>query len=75
VAGRAGTLRDRMRGTAAAGRCQAKTGTLSDVSALAGYCRAVSGHDLVFAVIMNGVSLSAARSEQDKFASALVRLG
>jgi D-alanyl-D-alanine carboxypeptidase/D-alanyl-D-alanine-endopeptidase (penicillin-binding protein 4) len=64
-----------MRGTAAAGRCQAKTGTLSDVSALAGYCRAVSGHDLVFAVIMNGVPLSAARSEQDKFASALVRLG
>jgi D-alanyl-D-alanine carboxypeptidase/D-alanyl-D-alanine-endopeptidase (penicillin-binding protein 4) len=75
VAGRTGTLRDRMRSTAAAGRCQAKTGTLSDVSALAGYCRAVSGHDLVFAVIMNGVSLSAARSEQDKFASALVQLG
>ncbi|MFL5875098.1 MAG: D-alanyl-D-alanine carboxypeptidase/D-alanyl-D-alanine-endopeptidase [Solirubrobacteraceae bacterium] len=75
VAGRTGTLRDRMRGTAAAGRCQAKTGTLSDVSALAGYCRAVSGHDLVFAVIMNGVSLSAARSEQDRFASALVQLG
>ena len=33
-----------MRGTAADGHCHAKTGTLSDVSALAGYCKARSGH-------------------------------
>jgi serine-type D-Ala-D-Ala carboxypeptidase/endopeptidase (penicillin-binding protein 4) len=75
VAGRTGTLRTRMRGTAAAGRCQAKTGTLSNVSALAGYCRAVSGHDIVFALLMNNVGLGTARAQQDRFAAALVGLG
>ena len=75
VAGRTGTLRTRMRGTAAAGRCQAKTGTLSNVSALAGYCRAASGHDIVFALLMNNVGLGAARAQQDRFAAALVGLG
>jgi serine-type D-Ala-D-Ala carboxypeptidase/endopeptidase (penicillin-binding protein 4) len=75
VAGRTGTLRTRMRGTAAAGRCQAKTGTLSNVSALAGYCRAASGHDVVFALLMNNVGLGTARAQQDRFAAALVSLG
>jgi serine-type D-Ala-D-Ala carboxypeptidase/endopeptidase (penicillin-binding protein 4) len=75
VAARSGTLHDRMRGTAAAGRCQAKTGTLSDVSALAGYCRASSGHDIVFAVMMNRAGVTAARNQQDRFAASLVSLG
>jgi D-alanyl-D-alanine carboxypeptidase/D-alanyl-D-alanine-endopeptidase (penicillin-binding protein 4) len=75
VAGRSGTLHDRMRGTAAAGRCQAKTGTLSNVSALAGYCRSASGRDLVFAVVMNSPAVSAARGQQDRFAATLVSLG
>jgi hypothetical protein len=39
VAGRTGTLALRMRHSAAQDHCQAKTGTLSNVSALAGYCR------------------------------------
>ena len=38
MAGRTGTIATRMRGTAAQDRCRAKTGTLRDVSALAGYC-------------------------------------
>ena len=35
-----GTVADRMRGTAAEGKCETKTGTLSDASALSGYCEA-----------------------------------
>ena len=38
VAGRTGTLEQRMRSTAAAGRCVGKTGTLTGVSNLVGYC-------------------------------------
>jgi serine-type D-Ala-D-Ala carboxypeptidase/endopeptidase (penicillin-binding protein 4) len=45
LAGRQGTLADRMHGTAAEGDCRAKTGTINYVSALSGYCRA--GHGLV----------------------------
>ncbi|HEX3317114.1 MAG TPA: D-alanyl-D-alanine carboxypeptidase/D-alanyl-D-alanine-endopeptidase [Solirubrobacteraceae bacterium] len=75
VAGRSGTLRTRMRGTAAAGRCQAKTGTLSNVSSLAGYCQALDGHDIAFALLMNNVALGTAHAEQDQFAAALVRQG
>ena len=37
-------VRLRMRGTAAQDRCRAKTGTLRDVSALAGVCTTAAGH-------------------------------
>ena len=43
VAGQSGTLVDRMRGTAAQGRCRAKTGTLDGVSNLAGICHSRVG--------------------------------
>jgi D-alanyl-D-alanine carboxypeptidase/D-alanyl-D-alanine-endopeptidase (penicillin-binding protein 4) len=73
VAGRSGTLVHRMRGTAAQGRCQAKTGTINSVSNLAGYCRAADGHTLAFAFLMSSVDVSAAHSAQDAMASALAR--
>jgi D-alanyl-D-alanine carboxypeptidase/D-alanyl-D-alanine-endopeptidase (penicillin-binding protein 4) len=73
VAGRTGTLHDRMRRTAARGACRAKTGTLIGVSALAGYCRSRRGHRIVFALLMNGVGLTSAHAAQDRVAAALAR--
>ena len=69
VAGRSGTLDSRMRGTAAAGRVRAKTGTLNEASALSGYVR----RRYAFSVIQNGSPLSIywARRAQDRFATVL----
>jgi D-alanyl-D-alanine carboxypeptidase/D-alanyl-D-alanine-endopeptidase (penicillin-binding protein 4) len=73
VAGREGTVRDRMDGTAAAGNCHTKTGTLSDVSALSGYCRA-DRHLIAFSILMNSLgSIDAARRAQDAMAAAIAR--
>jgi D-alanyl-D-alanine carboxypeptidase/D-alanyl-D-alanine-endopeptidase (penicillin-binding protein 4) len=72
VAGREGTVAERMRGSAAEGRCRAKTGTLHDVSALSGYCRRRTG-TVVFSILMNSVSPTAARALQDKMAAAIAR--
>jgi D-alanyl-D-alanine carboxypeptidase/D-alanyl-D-alanine-endopeptidase (penicillin-binding protein 4) len=73
VAGRSGTLAPRMRGTVAAGRCRGKTGTLSGVSALSGYCDAVGGRRLAFSILMNGVSVYGARALQNAMAVAIAR--
>ena len=73
VAGRSGTLFDRMRRTAARDNCQAKTGTLSNVSALAGYCRTRDGGRVAFAFLMNYVYPWSARRLQDNMTSALAR--
>jgi D-alanyl-D-alanine carboxypeptidase/D-alanyl-D-alanine-endopeptidase (penicillin-binding protein 4) len=73
VAGRTGTLRDRMRHSAARDDCQAKTGTLSNVSALAGYCRTRDGGRVAFAFLMNYVYPWSARRLQDNMAGALAR--
>lgn len=73
VAGQSGTLASRMRGTAAAGRCRGKTGTLSNVSSLAGICRTASGHTVVFALLMNSVSPDRGRPLQDAIAVAIAR--
>jgi D-alanyl-D-alanine carboxypeptidase/D-alanyl-D-alanine-endopeptidase (penicillin-binding protein 4) len=73
VAGRSGTLVDRMRRTSAQDRCQAKTGTLSNVSALAGYCRTPNGHLLAFAFIENLVATPTAKAAEDRLVVALTR--
>jgi serine-type D-Ala-D-Ala carboxypeptidase/endopeptidase (penicillin-binding protein 4) len=71
VAGRDGTLAPRMRRGPARGRCRAKTGTLTAVSALSGYCRSRSGDTYAFSILMNGVSISGARRLQDRMAQAM----
>jgi D-alanyl-D-alanine carboxypeptidase/D-alanyl-D-alanine-endopeptidase (penicillin-binding protein 4) len=73
VAGRSGTLYSRMRGTAAQNRCRAKTGTLSNVSALAGYCTTQGGELVAFAFLMNRVSPGGARSLQDRMTAMVAR--
>lgn len=73
VAGRSGTLADRMRNTSAQDRCQAKTGTLSNVSALAGYCRTLNGHVLAFAFIENSVYTPTAKAAEDRLVVSLAR--
>jgi D-alanyl-D-alanine carboxypeptidase/D-alanyl-D-alanine-endopeptidase (penicillin-binding protein 4) len=55
IAGETGTLQHEMDGTIAQGRCQGKTGTLSDAANLVGYCSAKDGHTLAFAFLMNSV--------------------
>jgi D-alanyl-D-alanine carboxypeptidase/D-alanyl-D-alanine-endopeptidase (penicillin-binding protein 4) len=65
VAGRSGTLAERMRGTAAAGRCQGKTGTLTGVSNLVGYCQDSSGQYLAFAFFNDGIATETAHVLQD----------
>ncbi len=67
-----GTLQNRMAGTKAAGIVRAKTGTVTGVSSLAGYCFAANGHELCFAIISNGLlSTSRGRSFQDRVCIAL----
>lgn len=55
VGGETGTLQHEMNGTAGQGNCRGKTGTLSDVANLVGYCRARDGHTLAFAFMANGL--------------------
>jgi D-alanyl-D-alanine carboxypeptidase/D-alanyl-D-alanine-endopeptidase (penicillin-binding protein 4) len=69
VAGRNGTLRERMRRWPAAGRVLAKTGTTSVASALSGFVK----NRFAFVVLHNGrpVSHYWARIAQDRFAAVL----
>lgn len=67
LTGREGTVADRTEGTAAYGRCRTKTGTLTGVSALSGYCFNRSGRLMIFSILMASVSdLYAAHYEQDR---------
>jgi D-alanyl-D-alanine carboxypeptidase/D-alanyl-D-alanine-endopeptidase (penicillin-binding protein 4) len=72
LAGHEGTVAERMRGTAADGRCRTKTGTLTGVSNLSGYCFNESGKTMVFSILMSSVSnLTLAHLDQDRIAAAV----
>ncbi len=75
LAGHDGTVAQRMRGTAADGRCRLKTGTLTGVSNLSGYCFNADGREMIFSILMGSVSsLDAAHYEQDRIAAAVAAL-
>jgi D-alanyl-D-alanine carboxypeptidase/D-alanyl-D-alanine-endopeptidase (penicillin-binding protein 4) len=59
-----GTLRSRMRGTAAANNLHGKTGSLTGVTALSGYVSNADGRELVFAMASNNY-LASPRSIED----------
>ena len=74
IAGKDGTLSKRMQRGYAYGNVHAKTGTVTGVSALAGYCTAANGHILCFSIINMGIrNASTGRRFQDKICQALCR--
>jgi serine-type D-Ala-D-Ala carboxypeptidase/endopeptidase (penicillin-binding protein 4) len=58
IAGVDGTLRKRMKGTAAAGNVRAKTGTLRWANAMSGYMTNAAGEHLVFSMMLNRYHLA-----------------
>ena len=72
IAGVDGTLEKRMTKGPADGNVRAKTGTVTGISSLAGYCRAENGHQLCFSIINQGVMRNAdGRAFQDRVCQAL----
>ena len=73
-AGVDGTLRRRMRNTAAQGNVMAKTGTLTGIYTLAGYCISPEKHMLAFCILNQGVMhANNARTFQDRVCVALCK--
>ncbi len=74
VAGMDGTLSERMKKGTAYGNVRAKTGTVSGVSCLAGYCTASNGNILAFSIMNNGLmKASTGRHFQDRVCQELTR--
>lgn len=72
IAGVDGTLNTRMKGTFAEENVKAKTGTVTGISALAGYCTSANGHLLCFSIINQGIMKSdSGRNFQNKVCNAL----
>ncbi|MBR1547441.1 MAG: D-alanyl-D-alanine carboxypeptidase/D-alanyl-D-alanine-endopeptidase [Prevotella sp.] len=73
IAGEDGTLKKRMTALNTRGNVHAKTGTLTGISSLAGYCTAANGHQLCFAIINQGVMRNqSGRNFQDKVCGILI---
>ena len=68
-----GTLEER----STSRRCRGKTGTISGVSNLSGYCRTSAGDVIAFSILMNGVGYDydRARKLQDRMTRIIARYG
>ncbi len=75
VVGREGTVAQIGVGTPAQGRCVAKTGTLDNVTNLAGYCDAHDGGGLAFALMIDGPSNYQAIPVLGRVVAAVARYG
>lgn len=62
-----------MRGSAAQGSCIAKTGTLTGVSALSGYCEVAPERFVVFSILMGRVDIGRAHVAQDRMTALIAR--
>ena len=63
IAGRDGTLENRLKGTAAADNVRGKTGTMSNIRSLAGYIRTRDGEPLAFAIMVNNFEGTGAQAQ------------
>ena len=70
IAGVDGTLKNRLKGTAAQANVRAKTGTMAHVSSLSGIVKTRDGETLAFSILMNNhlAAPKACREVQDKIA-------
>ncbi len=72
IAGEDGTLSKRMKGPYTYNNVHAKTGTLTGIASLAGYCRTANNHFLAFCIINQGVlRVTDGRAFQDKICTVL----
>ncbi len=73
IAGVDGSLRSRMKNTAAAGNCRAKTGYVSFASSLSGYVTTQDGELIAFSILMNNHQAPNAvcQAAQDKIVTLL----
>ena len=74
IAGVDGTLRNRMKGTAAEGNVRAKTGTIGTVNALSGYVTTAAGERLAFSLMLNAYDADGKSSVKDDLDSIAVML-
>ncbi len=73
VVGEQGTVQNLGMHTPAQGHCIAKTGTLNDVTNLAGYCTAKDGSTLAFALMIDGPSNASALTMLSRAVAAIAR--